>query len=91
MGASGRLRLSTIEKIAKALEVDEDNVFPEPSAKPLRIWSPSGLKWHVILTCPKCQARFRLLVEEGLPEPGQGEVSCPVCGFVQSISLRRAS
>ncbi len=88
-GESGKLRLSTITKIAKALEAEEDELFPSAPTK--TIWTLSGTTWHVVITCPKCGIRFRLVVEEGSPEPGEGGVSCPGCGFVQSISLRRVA
>lgn len=90
-GAAGKLRPTTITKIARALEVGEDEIFPLSLIKRQMAAAPSGCSWNVTLTCPKCQTRFRLVVQEGHSEEGQGGISCPICGFVQSISLRRAS
>ena len=83
--------LSTMTKLATALGVDEDKLFPMPTVKPKKTrWAPSDMTWDVILACPKCRERFRVLVSEGTPEPGEGVV-CPYCGFTQVIALRRGS
>jgi len=87
-----KVRETTIAKLAKALDVDESELFPLPEVRAKRpAWAPASTTWHIIVTCPKCRGQFRYIVSEGVPHPIDRGVACPGCGFTQIISLRRSA
>lgn len=84
----------TMAKLSKALDVEESALFPMPHVR-VRVkkptWAPSSMAWNVIIICPKCQSRFRILVSEGVSDPMDPGVCCPVCGFPQIVNIRRSA
>ena len=87
-----KARQATITKLAKALDVDESDLFPLPEVRAKRpAWAPASTTWHIRLICPKCRDPFKYIVSEGAPHPVDCSVACPGCGFTQIISLRRSA
>ena len=88
-GRSKRLHKATIDRLAEALGVEPEDLFVSFRVIQQETRRPAA-KWRVIIVCPKCGERFQLEVEEGDADPFAGMVSCPVCGFSQILTLRRA-
>lgn len=89
-GRSRRLRMVTITRLTKALGIEPEDLFvtfQAAASAPRR----TSTKWLVTIACPKCGEKFSLEVEEGEADPLEGVVACPLCGFSQILSLRRAS
>lgn len=91
-GKNKRIQLKTLGRLAKALEVRDEELFQRSEAPPpSRELIPALATWSLVLTCPKCRSRFRITVLEGAPDPGDMGIGCPICGFTQTISLRRGA
>ena len=88
-GISKRLHKVTIDRLAEALGVKPEDFYVSFRVIHQEVRRPAA-KWKVIIVCPKCRERFRLEIEEGDADPLAGMVSCPICGFSQILSLRRA-
>lgn len=84
-------RKTTIAKITQALDLRKDDLNGLPIVAIRGHVPPPEPVWRVVLTCPKCRATFRLIVNEGVADPVDRGVACPMCGFVQILSLRRGA
>jgi DNA-binding XRE family transcriptional regulator len=82
-------RAKTRLKICQGLRIAEGDVFPpqyRPEVDTSSIPHYVTTEWRLSITCPHCRGSFRMVVYSAGPPT---EISCPMCGFRQSIKMDR--